>query len=73
MYGMHVHEAVKAAGEKETGITIHLVNENYDEGRIVFQVSTAVRTEDSPEDIAQNIHKLEHAHFPRVIAELVEA
>lgn len=72
MYGMYVHEAVKAAGEKETGITIHLVNENYDEGRIVFQATTAVETDDSPEDIAQNIHKLEHAHFPRVIAELVE-
>lgn len=73
MYGMHVHEAVKAAGEKETGITIHLVNENYDEGRIVFQATTAVGADDSPEDIAQNIHKLEHEHFPRVIAELVEA
>lgn len=72
MYGMYVHEAVKAAGEKETGITIHLVNENYDEGRIVFQATTAVGTDDSPEDIAQNIHKLEHAHFSRIIAELVE-
>lgn len=73
MYGMHVHEAVKAAGEKETGITIHLVNENYDEGRIVFQASTTVEPEDSPEDIAQKIHKLEHEHFPRVVEELVEA
>lgn len=71
MYGMHVHEAVKAAGDTETGITIHLVNEHYDEGRIVFQASTPVTPEDSPEDIAQKVHALEHAHFPRVIDELI--
>lgn len=71
MYGMHVHEAVKAAGETETGITIHLVNEHYDEGRIIFQASTPVSPVDSPEDIAQKVHALEHKHFPRVIEELV--
>lgn len=71
MYGMHVHEAVKAAGDTETGITIHLVNEHYDEGKIVFQASTPVTAEDSPESIAEKVHVLEHAHFPRVIGELV--
>ncbi|WP_317195104.1 phosphoribosylglycinamide formyltransferase [Algoriphagus oliviformis] len=71
MYGMHVHEAVKAAGDAETGITIHLVNEHYDEGKIIFQASTPVSPEDSPEDIAQKVHALEHEHFPRVIGELL--
>ncbi len=73
MYGMHVHQAVKAAGDAETGITIHLVNEHYDEGRIIFQASTPIGPEDSPEDIAQSVHELEHAHFPRVIGELIGA
>ncbi|MDF2159124.1 phosphoribosylglycinamide formyltransferase [Algoriphagus sp. CAU 1675] len=71
MYGHHVHEAVKAAGEKETGITIHLVNENYDEGKIIFQASTPLSPEDSPEDIAQKVHALEHRHFPEVIESLL--
>lgn len=70
MYGSFVHEAVKASGDIETGITIHLVNEHYDEGRIIFQASTPVAPEDSPEKIAEKVHALEHAHFPRVIAEL---
>jgi phosphoribosylglycinamide formyltransferase-1 len=67
MYGMKVHEAVKAADEKETGITIHEVNEHYDEGRIIFQASCPVAPTDTPADIAQKIHQLEYAHFPRVI------
>lgn len=71
MYGMHVHEAVKAAGDKETGITIHLVNKNYDEGRIVFQASTALSDSDTPESIAEKVHALEHKHFPEVIASLL--
>ncbi|EAZ80475.2 phosphoribosylglycinamide formyltransferase [Algoriphagus machipongonensis] len=71
MYGSHVHEAVKAAGEKETGITIHLVNENYDEGRIVFQASVALDDLDTPESIAAKVHMLEHRHFPLVIEELL--
>ena len=54
MYGMHVHEAVKANNEKETGITIHFVNENYDEGAIIFQAKTEVDPNDSPDDIANN-------------------
>jgi phosphoribosylglycinamide formyltransferase 1 len=67
MYGMHVHNAVKAQKEKETGITIHYVNENYDEGAIIFQAKTAVSSTDSAEDIAKNIHILEQKHFPNVI------
>ncbi|MCB0459318.1 MAG: phosphoribosylglycinamide formyltransferase [Flavobacteriaceae bacterium] len=71
MYGMHVHEAVKNNGEKETGITIHYVNENYDEGAIIFQKSVEIDVNDSPEDIAQKVHKLEYEHFPRVIEQLL--
>lgn len=71
MYGMHVHQAVKEAGDTETGITIHLVNENYDEGRIIFQAATPVFKEDSPEDIANKVHALEHRFFPKVINSLL--
>ncbi|MEP0711847.1 phosphoribosylglycinamide formyltransferase [Algoriphagus sp.] len=71
MYGSHVHEAVKAAGETETGITIHLVNENYDEGKIVFQASTPLTSEDTPDSIAEKVHALEHKHFPEVIEGLL--
>ena len=71
MYGSFVHAAVKDAGDTETGITIHLVNEHYDEGKIIFQASTPVSLEDTPETIADKVHALEHAHFPRVIGELV--
>lgn len=71
MYGSFVHEAVKDAGDKETGITIHLVNENYDEGRIVFQASTPLTSEDTPDSIAEKVHALEHKHFPEVIEGLL--
>ncbi len=71
MYGMHVHNAVKENKETETGITIHLVNENYDEGAIIFQAKTAVTPEDSPEDIAKKVHILEYEHFPRVIEKVI--
>ncbi|SFT88277.1 phosphoribosylglycinamide formyltransferase-1 [Algoriphagus locisalis] len=71
MYGSFVHEAVKAAGEAETGITIHLVNENYDEGRIVFQASTPLTSDDTPDSIAEKVHALEHKHFPEVIEGLL--
>ena len=67
MYGHYVHEAVKAAGEKETGITIHLVNEKYDEGEILFQASCAVDPNDSTEQIAEKVHALEHRHYPEQI------
>ncbi|MBC6368849.1 phosphoribosylglycinamide formyltransferase [Algoriphagus sp. AK58] len=71
MYGAYVHEAVKAAGDKETGITIHLVNEHYDEGKIIFQAATSVTPEDTPDSIAQKVHALEHRYFPEVIESLI--
>jgi phosphoribosylglycinamide formyltransferase 1 len=72
MYGMHVHEAVVAAGEKESGITIHEVNERYDEGRIIFQATCRVEEGDSPEDVANKIHELEYKHFPQVVADWIK-
>lgn len=71
MYGMKVHEAVKEQGEIATGITIHLVNEHYDEGRVIFQASCPVGPQDTPETIAQQVHRLEYAHYPRVIEEWI--
>jgi len=71
MYGMNVHKAVKAAGETESGITIHFVNENYDEGKVIKQVSCPVDLTDTPEEIAQKVLKLEHKNYPKVIAEVV--
>lgn len=71
MYGMRVHEAVKKAGDTETGITIHFVNEQYDDGDIIFQAKCPVNPEDSPEDIAKKIHQMEHRHFPKVIEKLL--
>lgn len=71
MYGMHVHQAVKEQGETETGITIHFVNENYDEGAIIFQAKTPVLLTDTPEDIAAKIHTLEHANFAKIINDVV--
>ena len=70
MYGMNVHKAVKEAGETETGITIHYVNEHYDEGQVIHQAKCEVSPEDGLEDIAQKIHLLEHEHFPKVIERL---
>ncbi|HET9487396.1 MAG TPA: phosphoribosylglycinamide formyltransferase [Chryseosolibacter sp.] len=67
MYGAKVHEAVKAAAEPETGITIHLVNDQYDEGRILFQQKCSIPADLTPEEIAACVHKLEHAHYPKVI------
>lgn len=67
MYGDRVHEAVVAAGEKKSGITIHYINERYDEGNIVFQTACPVLPTDSPEDVAKKVHALEYEHFPRVI------
>lgn len=72
MYGMNVHQAVYAAQETETGITIHYVNEHYDEGNIIFQVSCSLTSEDTPEDIALKIRSLEHGNYPRIIEELLE-
>lgn len=71
MYGARVHEAVKQANDLETGITIHLVNDRYDEGRILFQGKCSIEENYSPEQIAACVHKLEHEHYPRVIEEWV--
>ena len=71
MYGMHVHEAVKAAGESQSGITIHLVNERYDEGAHIAQFSCDLEPSDSPSDIAGKVQKLEHENYPKVIENLV--
>jgi len=67
MYGAKVHEAVRAMNEIETGITIHLVNEHYDEGRIIAQVSCPVHINDTPVEIADKVHQLEHEHYPMAI------
>lgn len=72
MYGMNVHKAVKENKERESGITIHYVNENYDEGAIIFQAKTEVISADTAETISQKIHKLEYEHFPRVIEETLK-
>lgn len=71
MYGFKVHEAVKASGKLETGITIHLVNEHYDEGRILFQDRCYLTVDHTPEEIAGFVHQLEHRHYPRVIEEWI--
>jgi len=71
MYGMHVHNAVKNAGDTQTGITIHYVNEVYDEGAIIRQAQIPVLPEDSSEDIAKKVHQLEYQHYPEVIKELL--
>jgi phosphoribosylglycinamide formyltransferase-1 len=73
MYGMNVHEAVKLALEKESGITIHLVNEKYDEGKILFQVSCQIDENESASDIAKKIHQLEHDHFPKIVESFVRS
>ena len=73
MYGIHVHKAVKENNENETGITIHYVNENYDEGAVIFQAKTELNSQDTPETIAEKIHLLEQHHFPKVIEEVILA
>ncbi len=71
MYGEKVHEAVIRAGDKESGITIHAVDELYDNGKIIFQISCPVLPNDTPETLAQRIHQLEHKYYPRVIKEYI--
>jgi len=73
MYGDNVHKAVVANGEKESGITIHLVNEHYDEGKILFQAKCDVTPNDTYEDVANKIHTLEYEHFPEVIEKVLKA
>lgn len=71
MWGHHVHEAIKAAGEKETGMTVHWVNGQYDAGRIIAQYKTPLSPEDTPDDIARKEHILEMKYFPKVIEETI--
>jgi len=71
MYGLKVHEAVIAAGEKESGITIHYIDEHYDNGDVIFQAACPVLQNDTPDILADRIHHLEHENYPRVIEECV--
>ena len=71
MYGHHVHEAVIAAGEKESGITIQYVNDHYDQGAIIFQAKCPVLPTDTPDDLAARVHELEYRYFPQIIAETI--
>lgn len=72
MYGAFVHEAVIAAREPESGITIHYVDGHYDNGDIIFQASCPVMPEDTPATLAQKIHQLEHQYYPQVIGETIQ-
>ena len=73
MYGMRVHQAVVAAKAGKSGITIHYVTPHYDEGKIIFQATTAVSPEDTPERLAAKVHQLEYEHYPNVIANLLSS
>jgi phosphoribosylglycinamide formyltransferase-1 len=73
MFGHHVHESVISNNEKESGITIHYVNENYDEGNIIFQAHCEVKKDDTADSLAERIHGLEHKHFPVVVEKLINA
>ena len=73
MYGDKVHQAVIHSGDKLTGISIHYVNDHYDEGEIIFQESFEIQPDDTAESIAQKVHSLEYLHFPRVIEETIRA
>ena len=71
MYGLNVHRAVIENGEKESGITIHYVNDHYDEGNIIFQARCPIDAGDTPESLAEKVHLLEYEYFPKVIENLV--
>ncbi len=71
MYGMHVHESVIRSGEKESGISIHLVNEHYDNGKIIFQAKLHVNKDENPYTLANRIHELEYKYYPEVIEKLI--
>lgn len=71
MYGMHVHRAVIEHGEAESGITIHLVDEQYDHGSVLFQARCRVETGETPESLSEKIHALEQEHFPRVVEQFI--
>lgn len=72
MYGQYVHESILNAGEIESGITIHYVDERYDHGDIIFQTACPVLENDSPQTLAHRIHQLEHLHYPPVIEEVLQ-
>jgi phosphoribosylglycinamide formyltransferase-1 len=71
MYGMHVHRAVVEAKAQKSGISIHLVNEEFDKGRILAQFETAISPNDTPEQVATKIHTLEQLHFPTIVAQTI--
>jgi len=71
MYGMHVHQAVLDANEKETGISIHLVDEVFDHGKVIFQAKCAVEANDSAQALAQKVHALEHEHYAKVLESFI--
>lgn len=71
MYGDRVHEAVVAAGEKESGITIHYIDEHYDEGSIIFQAQCVLLPDDSPKEVARKVHDLEYKYYPSIIEKVV--
>ncbi len=73
MYGHFVHEAVLKAGEKESGITIHYVDEIYDHGKIIFQAKTSIEENETPESLAEKIHVLEHENYSAIIEKLITA
>ncbi|CAN5442425.1 phosphoribosylglycinamide formyltransferase [soil metagenome] len=72
MYGNKVHEAVKTAGDTESGITVHYVNEHFDEGEIIFQARCPITPTDTPDDIRKKVQALEHEHYPLIIAGLLK-
>ena len=71
MYGDNVHKKVIAEQDTQSGITIHYVNEKYDDGEIIFQTKCTIQPNDTYKDVAQKVHKLEYAHFPRIIEEVI--
>ena len=72
MFGMNVHKAIIENKEEESGITIHYVNEKYDEGEIIFQAKCEIKLEDTPESLAKKIHELEYAHFPKTVGKIIK-
>jgi phosphoribosylglycinamide formyltransferase-1 len=72
MYGKHVHQSVIKAGDEVSGITIHRVNPQYDEGDILFQAQCQVDPEDTPDTLANKVHQLEYEHFPKVVEQLLK-
>jgi phosphoribosylglycinamide formyltransferase-1 len=72
MYGNYVHEAVITAGEKESGITIHFVDEWYDHGNIIFQATCTIDENETPASLARKIHMLEHTHYPIIIEKTIQ-